>query len=51
MNPAAFWDSGWFRAHVKHIGPDRKINHGKFMKIVRRETKAVKRVAKQEGIR
>lgn len=51
MNPAAFWDSGWLRAHVKYIGPNRKISHEKFMKIVIRETKAAKRVVKQEGMR
>lgn len=51
MNPAAFWDSGWMRAHVKHIGPNRKISHEKFMKIVIRETKAAERVMKQEGMK
>jgi hypothetical protein len=37
---AAWWDSGWMRAHKLHIGPDRTITHEQFIKIVRREHRA-----------
>jgi hypothetical protein len=49
LKAAKWWYDGWWRAHAKHIYPSRTISHDRFMKIVKRESKACIRMERTES--